>query len=60
MADDAHELVTAARRTTYPNIQALYIDVANQLQDGEEFSIVDAAGKTIVSGVWHPPTPSRY
>ncbi|HTK15989.1 MAG TPA: hypothetical protein VL769_06310 [Acidimicrobiia bacterium] len=52
--------MTADRRTRYPNIQDLYLDVANQLHDGEEFSIVDAAGKTIVSGVWHPPTPSRY
>jgi hypothetical protein len=60
MPDDTHTLATAERRIDYPTIQALYLDVANQLADGEEFSIIAADGTTIVSGVWHPMSPSRY
>jgi hypothetical protein len=57
---ETRELVTAERRISYPTIQALYLDMQNQLADGEEFSIIDADGTTIIEGVWHPMTPSRY
>jgi hypothetical protein len=57
---EPHRLVTADRSTEYPTLQALYNDCPNQLKDGEEFSIVDEVGTTIVAGVWHPMTPSRF
>jgi|RhiMethySRZTD1v2_1073278.scaffolds.fasta_scaffold200854_1 hypothetical protein len=57
---EPHRLLTAERRMEYPNLQALYNDCPNQLKDGEEFSIVDETGNTIVDGVWHPMTPSRF
>ena len=57
---DGFELVTADRKTTYSSLQDLYLDVANQLKDGEGFSIVDGTGAVIITGVWHPLTPSRF
>jgi len=60
MADEAHVLATAERRIHYPTITALYLDIVNQLRDGEDFSVIDPSGKTIITGTWHPLTPSRY
>ena len=57
---ETHYLVTADRRVEYPSLQALNLDVIRQLSDNEEFSVEDADGKTVLTGTWHPLTPSRF
>ena len=57
---ETHFLVTVDGRVEYPSRQALNIDVLNQLKDDEEFSVEDADGNTVLTGTWHPLTPSRF
>ena len=59
-SDETHYLVTADRRMEYPSLQALNLDVLNQLGDGEDFSVEDSDGMTVLTGTWHPLTPSRF
>jgi len=58
--NETHYLVTTDRRLEYPSRQALNIDVLNQLNDNEEFAVEDAEGNTVLTGTWHPLTPSRF
>jgi hypothetical protein len=55
----AFQLVVGERTIDYPTYQAVLLDVINQLQEGDKFSVIDPDGNTFVSGEWHM-TPSRF